>query len=124
MACFIKCIVVVFSASITIEAVSAETMLSKPDQKAAKNIFLVSSAALHCDNFILNREKMRSYALENGVATDRLALERGPYQSARDYALQVTNAHITLGGTAGLCAAVVADFGPSGALAKGLVTAR
>ena len=104
--------------------VSAETMLSKPDQKAAKNIFLLSSAALHCDNFILNREKIRSYALENRVATDRLALERGPYQLARDYAVQETSAHIKLGGTAGLCAAVIADFGPSGTLAKGLVTVK
>src|SRR5262245_30817923 len=124
MACVVKWIIVVVSVSLAIDAVCAEAILSKPDQKAAKDIFLVSSAALHCDNFILNREKIRSYALENRVATDRLALEGGPYQAARSYAVRVTSAHIKLEGTASLCASIVADFGPSGNLAKGLVIPR
>jgi hypothetical protein len=68
------------------------------DEVASKNIFLVSAAALKCDNFTPVFARIREYAQQSGVDLESLKDPEGKYKGQRQYAIQIVQSHIQIAG--------------------------
>jgi hypothetical protein len=95
--------------------------LGPPDQVAAKNIFLVSTAVFKCRNLLPSFAKIKAYALQKKIDNGEFNKERGKYAAQKVYAMQIADAHIKIAGVDAFCKAVIADFGPRGKLVQWLV---
>ena len=93
------------------------------DDRAAKNIYLISAALFKCNNFLAARDKIAEYARQNGVNIQSIRNDDGKYEGQKRYAIAMVDAHAKIS-VASLCAAIVQDFGPKGKLASGLVAEK